>query len=178
MKGLIVYKGKYGATMQYGIWLGAALHCPVAKSDFVRPEQITQADYLLIGTSVYIGQLQIKQWLQVNLPLLEGKRIIFFVIAGGIPDKPGEVRSYYEKCVPASLRETATCFYLPGRLNYGLLSLKDKLLLRIGAWFAARKGQKIGLADYNHVQREHLAPVIEAARLLEATYSDPQKTAL
>ncbi len=145
MKGLIVYKGKYGATMQYSIWLGAALNCPVVKSDFARPEQITQADYIMIGSSVYIGQLQIKQWLQTNLPLLEGKKLIFFVVAGGVPDKPEEVRSYFEKCVPATLRRNASCHYLPGRLNYGLLSLKDKLLLRVGAWFAARKGKKSGL---------------------------------
>ncbi len=178
MKGLIVYKGKYGATMQYSIWLGAALNYPVVKSDFVRPDQITQADCIIIGTSVYIGQLQIKQWLRSNIPLLEGKQLIFFIVAGGVPDKLEEVRTYYEKCVPAELRANASCCYLPGRLSFGLLSLKDKIMLRIGAWIAARNGKKIEISDYNHVSRENLAPVIEAARLMRTSLFNPQNTVL
>lgn len=178
MKGLIVYKGKYGATLQYSIWLGAALNYPVVKSNFVRPEQITQADCIIIGTSVYIGQLQVKQWLQANIPLLEGKQLIFFIVAGGVPDKLDEVHSYYQKCVPAELRANASCFYLPGRLNFTQLSLKDKIMLRIGAWMAAGKGKKIVISDYNHVSRDNLAPVIEAARLLGTTLYNPLKSVL
>ncbi|WP_126246623.1 flavodoxin domain-containing protein [Chitinophaga rhizosphaerae] len=178
MKGLVVYKGKYGATMQYGIWLGAALNWPVVKSDFVRPEQITQAECILIGTSVYIGRLQVKQWLQANLPLLEGKRLIFFVVAGGVPDNLDEVKTYVEKGVPDALQPGAECFYLPGRLHFGLLSLKDKILLRIGAWFAARKGKKIKVTDYDHVSREHIAPVIEATLLMGTAAMAPQNNAL
>lgn len=164
--------------MQYSIWLGAALNYSAVKSDFVRPEQISQADCILIGTSVYIGKLMVAPWLQSNLPLLEGKQIVFFVVAGGIPDKPDEVRSYYEKSVPAGLRAIASCFYLPGRLNFGSLSLKDKILLRIGAWLASRKGKKITVSDYDHVKRENLAPVIEAVRLLNSSFPHPQKSVL
>lgn len=178
MKGLIVYNGRYGATMQYSIWLGTALNYPVVKSDFVRPEQITQAECILIGTSVYIGQLQVKKWLQANLALLEGKKLIFFIVAGGVPDNLAEVKSYVEKCVPATLQPGAHCFYLPGRLNFGLLSLKDKLLLRMGAWLAARKGKKIVVTDYNHVARENIAPVIEAARLMATTSLTSQNAAI
>jgi menaquinone-dependent protoporphyrinogen IX oxidase len=164
--------------MQYGIWLGAALNYPVVKSDFVRPEQITQAECILIGTSVYIGQLQVKQWLHANVPLLEGKKLIFFVVAGGVPDNLAEVKTYVEKCVPATLQQGAHCFYLPGRLNFKLLSLKDKILLRMGAWLAARKGKKIAVTDYNHVAREHIAPVIEAALLMGTTAMAPQNNAI
>lgn len=176
MKGLIIYKGRYGATMEYSIWLGATLNFPVVKADFVKPEQLTQADYVLIGTSVYIGRLQIAGWLKNLAPLLEGEKLIYFVVGGSAPDHPEKITGYYEHDVPASLRKNAACFPLPGRLHFRQLSLKDKLLLRAGAWLAARKGESIPLADYNMVSRENLAPVIEAVRLLGTGAFTSQKS--
>ena len=33
MKGLVIYKGKYGATEQYAMWIGQELQMPVVSSD-------------------------------------------------------------------------------------------------------------------------------------------------
>ena len=170
MNGVIVYKGKYGATLQYAIWLGAALNLQVLKTDLAKPEawKIAEADYVIIGTSVYIGKLQVAAWLKQHAPLLEGKKLLFFIVAGTPPGETEKLMSYYMQGVPESLRRTASVHFLPGSLQYSRLSLMDKMLLRIGSRLGAQKGEKIGMSDYNHVRKENLAPVIREARSFDA----------
>ncbi|MGN7722327.1 flavodoxin domain-containing protein [Chitinophaga sp. 22620] len=166
MKGVIVYKGKYGATLQYAIWLGAALNLQVLKTDLAKPEawKIAEADYVIIGTSVYIGKLQVAAWLKQNAPLLEGKKLVFFIVAGTPQGETEKLMSYYIQGVPESLRRTASVYFLPGSLQYSRLSLLDKILLRMGSRLAAKKGEMIHMNDYNDVKKENLAPVIRDAR--------------
>ena len=170
MKGVIVYKGKYGATLQYAIWLGAALNLQVLKTDFVKPgaPKIAEADYVIIGTSVYIGKFQVAAWLKQNASLLEGKKLLFFVVAGTPPGETEKLMSYYTQGVPESLRRRASVHFLPGSLQYSRLSLMDKILLRMGSRLAALKGGKIHMSDYNNVREENLAPVISDARSFDA----------
>lgn len=60
MKGIIIFKGKYGATGQYAEWLGKELGLPVFTPDNYRTEDIINCDFVIIGSSVYMGKLQLK----------------------------------------------------------------------------------------------------------------------
>jgi menaquinone-dependent protoporphyrinogen IX oxidase len=77
MNGVIIYQGKYGATQQYAEWLGTELHLTVISSNKINGEALDKFQYLLIGTSVYIGRLQIEKWMKKNLLFLIGKKIFF-----------------------------------------------------------------------------------------------------
>ena len=50
MKGVIVYKGKYGATRQYAEMLSKELNLP-AFAPVATSEQLMDADYVLIGSA-------------------------------------------------------------------------------------------------------------------------------
>lgn len=165
-----MYKGKYGATLQYAIWLGAALNLQVLKSGYAKPDNpnLKNADYVIIGTSVYIGRLQITAWLKRNMAWLKGKKLVFFIVAGTPPGEKAKLMSYFTQGIPEELRARSSVHFLPGSLCIKKLSWKDRLLLRIGARFAAMRGEKIGTADYNQVKKENLAPVIQEARSLAA----------
>lgn len=78
MKGIIVYKGRYGATRQYAQWLGAALKIEVWPASKLDADLLAGYDYFLIGSSVYIGKLEIKKWLKKNLPCFSDKKIFLF----------------------------------------------------------------------------------------------------
>lgn len=161
MKGTIVYKGKYGATQQYAIWLGAALNLQVLKPGYAQPQIIANADYILIGTSVYIGKLRIAAWLKKNAAMLKGKKLVFFIVAGTPLHETDKLNAYFVQGVPEELREGASCYFLPGSLRYQRLSLKDKILLRAGARLANLKGERMEVKDYNDVSREKLAPILK-----------------
>ena len=77
MKSIIVYKGKYGATKQYAEWLGEELNLPVLSAELADEGQLALSDFYIIGSSVYIGKLQIRKWLKKNLSVLKNKKIIF-----------------------------------------------------------------------------------------------------
>ena len=55
MKGLVIYKGKYGATKQYAMWIGQELQLSVASADRFPVDELSKYDYFILGSSVYIG---------------------------------------------------------------------------------------------------------------------------
>ena len=81
MNGIIVYKGKYGATRQYAQWLGHELNLPVYMPDELQKKELSLCDFMVIGTSVYIGKLQISQWLRSNLDVIRGKKVLYLQVA-------------------------------------------------------------------------------------------------
>ena len=61
MKGIVVYKGKYGATRQYAEWLGAEFALPVQPAETLTREKLFLFDYIVIGSSVYVGKLLMRK---------------------------------------------------------------------------------------------------------------------
>ncbi|QEH43004.1 flavodoxin domain-containing protein [Chitinophaga sp. XS-30] len=162
MKGIIIYKGKYGATRQYAEWAGQALQMPVNTTDETGAEQIGACDWLMIGTSIYIGEFQVKKWLLKHQQLLSGKRIILFVVCGTSISKTEELDKYLRQNVPAELLARCRCFFLPGRMNFSALSWKDKFMLKMGAMLAGKEGAAM-MTEYDDVKEQHLDPVLAAA---------------
>ncbi|WP_343703693.1 flavodoxin domain-containing protein [Chitinophaga sp.] len=167
MKGIVLYKGKYGATMQYAIWIAAALNTQAVKADLAGETHLAGLDYVIIGTSVYIGKLQIANWLGKHASWLKGKKLVFFIVAGTPPHETEKLRGYYEGGVPVQLRHQASVYFLPGSLRFRKLSLMDKLMLTLGSRMAKRRGENIHTEDYNNVSREHIQPIVNELRDLQ-----------
>ena len=96
MKGLVIYKGKYGASKQYAMWIGQELRLPVASADRFPVDELAKYDYFILGSSVYIGKLEIRRWLKNNFTLLRSKKIFFFQVAAS-PTEEIEKRESYNK---------------------------------------------------------------------------------
>lgn len=167
MKGIILFKGKYGATMQYAVWIASALNVQAVKADLAGEAHLSGLDYVIIGTSVYIGKLQVADWLRQHASLLKGKKLIFFIVAGTPLHETEKLRGYYEGGVPVQLRHQASVYFLPGSLRFRKLSLMDKLLLTLGARMAKRRGENIHTEDYNDVSREHIQPILNEVGSLQ-----------
>ena len=87
MKGLVIYKGKYGATKQYAMWIGQELQLPVASADRFPVDELPKYDYFILGSSVYIGKLEIRDWVKKNFDLLQNKKILFFQVSASPPEQ-------------------------------------------------------------------------------------------
>ena len=168
MKGLIIYKGKYGATAQYATWLSSALKVPALRPEQLTSNQLATADLIILGTSIYLGKFQIRDWLQKNISAIRGKKLFLFVVSATPLHEKDTLESYVTANVPAEIRSKIDVFFLPGKLSYASLSWLDKILLRMGAFFTKDAIQKKRmLTDYNNVRKDHLAALIQAA----ASYS-------
>jgi menaquinone-dependent protoporphyrinogen IX oxidase len=165
MKGLVIYKGKYGATKQYAMWIGQELRLPVGSADRFPVRELPKYDYILIGSSVYIGKLEIRKWVKKNLPVLLTKKTFLFQVAASPADQK-EIRAGYNKAsIPQELLKKSETFYLPGRMKMKYLSGWDRFMLRMGARMTKDPVEKKKmLTDFNNVKRENIEPLIEAVR--------------
>ncbi|HUM66928.1 MAG TPA: flavodoxin domain-containing protein [Chitinophagaceae bacterium] len=174
MKSLIIFKGKYGATAQYARWLGEELNFPVHKSDDNIDLKSTAAELIVIGTSIYIGKLQITPWLKNNLASLRNARIFLFLVSGTPANESEKLDTAIRNGVPEELQKNMTVFYLPGRLRISNLSWKDRFMLKMGARLTKDpQVKKAMLTDYDHVKKENLAPLLQNIR---AYYLENAKT--
>jgi len=162
MKGLIIYKGKYGATRQYGLWLGDALGWPVIPAGSETTQQLLNADCIILGSSIYIGKLQLRKWLKQQENLIISKRLLLFLVSGTPLSDKEKLQGYLDANISKPLRNRCQCFFLPGKLEFSKLSWKDKLLLTIGSKLAGAKSDDISMEDYNDVKKEHLETILNA----------------
>ena len=165
MKGLVIYKGKYGATKQYAMWIGQELQLPVASADRFPVDELPKYDYFILGSSVYIGKLEIKDWLKKNFDLLQNKKIVFFQVSASPPEQIEKRESYNKASLPLSILENIQFYYLPGRMIMRNLSAWDRFMLKMGAKLTKDPLEKKAmLTDFDHVKKENVLPVIEAIR--------------
>ncbi len=169
MKGVIIYKGKYGSVKQYAEWLGCDLNIPVFPSDNIKGGQLGNYDFVVMGTSVYVGRLLIKDWLKRNLVVLQRKKLFLFVVCGTPGDKKEKLQRYIEINVPAEIRNSCDIYFLPGRMNMKNLSGFDRLMMNIGALFAkGSEAKKEMLMEYDDVKKENLYELVAALKKINA----------
>jgi len=168
MKGLVIYKGKYGATKQYAMWIGQELQLPVASADRFHIDELPKYDYFILGSSVYIGKLEIKDWLKKNFNVLQNKKIFFFQVAASPVEQIEKRQSYNKASLPTTIIEKIQFYYLPGRMIMRNLSAWDRFMLKMGAKLAKDPVEKkTMITDFDHVKKENILPLIEAITILK-----------
>ena len=165
MKGLVIYKGKYGATKQYAMWIGQQLQLSVASADRFPLDELPKYDYFILGSSVYIGQLEIKNWLKKNFKILQNKKIFLFQVAASPAEQLEKRESYNKASLPEDILKKIQFYYLPGRMIMRNLSAWDRLMLKMGARLTKDPVEKKKmLTDFNEVKKENIDPLVKAVR--------------
>lgn len=167
MKGIIIYKGKYGATRQYAGWLGNALDLPVIPAGAETTAQLSDADFVILGSSIYIGKLQLKKWIKENKDFLSSRKVYLFLVTGTPAEEKDKLIGYIKTNIPEVVRKKCKYFFFPGKLEFDKLSWSDKLLLKIGAWLSKGSKDEIPLADYNRVDRQYIDSLVQAVNYLK-----------
>src|SRR5690348_863048 len=155
MRGIIIYKSKYGATKQYAGWLSQALDLPIVSSDEVLKGELQKYDCILLGTSVYFAKFKLKSWLWHNRKALINKKIFLFIVNATSPDETGKRNNVIKHNVPPELKPYCKFFFLPGSIIHEKLSLRDKFILKLADGFEKSpiKGKALH-EDINGVKKE------------------------
>lgn len=164
MNAIIIYKGRYGATRQYAEWLGEALQIPVTVPNELSAEELLKYELIILGSSVYIGKLELSGWLNQNKKILSGKKILLFIVCATPPDQIEKLKPIERNNIPDKLKTDCTVFFLHGRMFMDKLSWKDRMLLKLGARLVKDPADKKNmLQNFDDVKKIHLQKLIEAA---------------
>lgn len=166
MKGVIIYKGKYGATRQYAEWLGEALQIPVYDPGLVSARMLAEYDFVVAGASVYAGRLLNRRWLKRNRNLLKAKKLFLFIVCASTIAEKEKLNDIILTNIPVDLIRLSDTYFLPGRLVQSKLSFIDRLILNMGANLQKDPSKKKAmLRDFDSVNKENIKLLVHAVSL-------------
>jgi len=168
MKGLILYKGKYGATREYAGFIGEALKWPIYTPEQLLAPTLDAADVVVIGSSVYTGRLLLHGWLKKHAEQLKKKKVYLFIVCATPADKKNVLEQIAHQNIPAALRDRVVVHFLRGRVVINNLSWLHKLMLKMVARSTKDPDEKAGmLFGFDAVKRENAVPLINELKALQ-----------
>src|SRR5215211_7438038 len=97
-------------------------------------ENITKYDQVIIGSSVYVGKLQMREWVKRYEPVLRSKKMYFFIVCATPADEKEKINEIVRNNIPESLRQQENIYVLRGKMLMKGLSVPDRIILKMGAW--------------------------------------------
>jgi menaquinone-dependent protoporphyrinogen IX oxidase len=163
MSGIIIYKGKYGATAQYAHWLADDLSLPICEATFENQQILDYCQYVILGTSVYVGKLQLAKWIKQHRAILAKKKIFVFIVCATPATEVEKLNGILTKNIPPDLLRNSQAFFLRGRMKKENLSAFDRFVLKMGASMVKNPVEKKNmLTDFDDVKKENLSDLVTA----------------
>lgn len=162
MEGAIFFSSKYGSTEQYANWIGEATGLCVfdVKDDNVN---LKKYDFLILGSPIIYYKLTIRKWVKRHLASIENKPIIFFSVSGAPAGE--KLDEWIANSLPKSFISRMNHFALRGRQIPKELTLYDRLMLKIGAFFNKdREARKQELEGFDFMDKSSIEPVVRLAQ--------------
>ena len=159
MKGVIIYKSRYGSTKQYAEWLrdetGFDLY-DVKQA----PGDLSSYDIVVIGSSVFAGRLALAGWIKKQWPSLQGKTVLLLMTH--IRDNEQETANVVPQRLPAEIVERIKVFPVGGRYSLQRMGVMDKTLIKMVS--SMEKNPQVKrelLAERDEVKKENLRGLLE-----------------
>ncbi|MCK7487702.1 MAG: flavodoxin domain-containing protein [Bacillus subtilis] len=113
---IVLYRSKYGHTLQYATWIANALNAELRAFDAFKKKEIANYDTIVFGTGVYIGAMN---GLKKALKMFANKPVVIFA-CGGNAGIEADIQHIKDHNFTQDQLAFHSFFYLPG----GLISPK------------------------------------------------------
>jgi len=129
MKGIIIYKSKYGATRKYAHWLAKKTGFQCIEMDKVSLKTVQQYDTVIFGGGVYASGVPGFSFLRKHIDQLAGKKILTFCCGAS----PFDQKFFDEVTAKIFTDKLAgiPCFYCRGAFDMKNMTFKDRTLCRM-----------------------------------------------
>jgi menaquinone-dependent protoporphyrinogen IX oxidase len=163
MKGLIIYKTQYGSTFEYAQWLGKELSIPLISLSDVTVDQISDCDFIIIGSYIKVGRIKAGGWIKDHWNHLKDKKVVLFAVCGSYADVKEQNKVLHEN-LPEEIISKIQYYALPGRLEKDILNFWDKFIVYMGTKFFPDEevANRMELG-FDWVEKSKLDPIIEEA---------------
>ncbi len=171
MKGIILYKSKYGSMKKYAEWISEETGFPCIETDKAQVEQLADCDVVLLGGGIYSAGISGIYFLKRHIDELKGKKIIVF--CGGASDYDEETLKHIARLNFRDKLEGIPYFYCRGAWDYQTMNDIDKFLCRTLLDAVSRKDPEgyepwekalveAGLERRDWTDKKYIQPIIEA----------------
>jgi menaquinone-dependent protoporphyrinogen oxidase len=160
MKGIIIYKTKYGSTEQYAKWLGEDLGFDVVPVNKVK--RLADYDTVILGSCVRMGRAGIAGWVKRSWSKLADKKLAYYTCSGALPTDP-MLQEYFAKAFPENVRSKLSYFPLNGRFIFGDLNWLDSKLMNMAINMTKKTNPEEASAmaeEYDRVNRDDIKPLV------------------
>ena len=140
MKGIIIYKTKYGATKKYAEWLSEATGFPFVSTKEADMDKVSSCDVVIVGGGVYASGISCTSFLKKNIGRLKDKKILVYTCAASPYDKK-LVDAVIEMNMKDELKGIPV-FYCRGAFDMKAMSFTDRTLCKMLRKAVAKKDPK------------------------------------
>ena len=137
MKGIVIYKSKYGSTKKYAEWISERTGFDCVESGKINAKQLADYDTVIFGGGIYASGIAGISFLKKNIVALNGKKVIAFCCGASPYDETflNEIRNMNLKDELASV----PLYYCRGACSLDGMSFKDKTLCKMLVKAVAKK---------------------------------------
>lgn len=130
MKTLIIYSGKHGTTARIANMLKEGIDGEVSVCDIAQVQDIEGYDGIILGSSVYAGQVskRFKQFTETNLPILKKKKLGLYLCCMKRGD---EAKEQFNNAFLPELRDCAAVEgFLGGEFDFAKMNFIERFLVK------------------------------------------------
>jgi menaquinone-dependent protoporphyrinogen IX oxidase len=167
MKGLIIYKSKYGSTKKYAKWISEKFNFDCISPKHFHKIDIKKYDTIILGSLVYRGKLKIRDFLVNNWAKVKDKEVLLYAVGAAKPSSKAFEKFYFSN-IPKHIRNKITFFPLRGKFNFKQLTIFDKIqtLIRLIRMKPSKTKREIK-NGFNDVCKENLFPLFYYIKCLK-----------
>lgn len=170
MKGLILFRSKYGATKRYAKWLSEKIGFDVLDVNEADIGALNEYDALIFGGGIYASAIAGFSFIKRNITVLKEKVLLVFCV-GASPYDQDELSAITAHNLKQELAGIP-CFYCRGAFNLEKMHFIDRTLCKILRRFILRKKPETlliwekalidaGDKDCDWTDEKYLEPIME-----------------
>ncbi|HEX5554293.1 MAG TPA: flavodoxin domain-containing protein [Chitinophagaceae bacterium] len=144
MKGIVIYKGKYGSTKQYAGRIAAATGVEISPPEALQRLMTDERQFIVVCSAISMGKLLLKDWIKKNYQIFRDKKLFLVTVCATPSSEENKRKKILQDNIPGDLRGGIDVHFLAGRLIIERLSWKDRMFLTMGAWLEKDPKKKIG----------------------------------
>lgn len=174
MKGIILYKSKYGATKRYVQWLSEETGFEIRENSKVRVSDVKEYDVLILGGGIYASGVAGLDFLKKNINQLGDMRIIVFC-DGASPYEEKAFEEIRKHNMKGKLQDIPF-YYCRGTWDMESMNLVDRNLCKMLRKAVAKKDpadyevweaalMAAGESKCDWTDKSYLKPIIEEFKL-------------
>lgn len=170
MKGIILYKSKYGATQKYAEWLVEATGFECIETNKAKISEVKKCDVVILGGGIYASGIAGLSFLKKNIGQLKDKKIIVFC-AGASPFEEKAYQELKSHNMKSELAEIPLV-YCRGSWNMDKMGIIDKNLCKMLQKVTAKKNlseceiwekalMEAGETPCDWTDRKYIEPILD-----------------